>query len=163
MLPVLTSKRKPLPSFYLAVIDPAYKHGQFVATDLYARLTFFHPGELKCSLFESSIPDGKSITIPIQNLQLVTSSIDEQEQLTGQWIHFKHGCNKSAQPIKSFSHIRVTEGDEDACVGSNAYHDVPPIDLHAVTASSKIVKCGGGNPQLRRNLYPVGETTSMIE
>ena len=152
MLPVSTGKRKPLPSFYLAVIDPAYKHGQFVATDLYARLTFFHPGKLKCSLFESSIPDGKSITIPIQDFHLVPSAVDEQEQLTGQRIHFKNGGDKSAKPIESFSHIRVTGCDEDACVGSEADHGVPPIDLHAVTASSKTVNCGGGNSHLMRSL-----------
>ena len=152
MLPALTGKRESFSSFHIAVIDPAQQHRQFIATYFYARLTFFRLWKLKRSLFKSAIPNGKSITIPIQDLHLVTSSIDKQEQLTGQWIHFKNGCNKSTKPIESFSHIRVTGCDEDACVGSNAYHDVPPIDLHAVTASSKSVKLGEGNSHLMRIL-----------
>ena len=151
MLPVLTGKRKAFPSFHIAVIDPPKQHGQFIATYLEARLTCFDFWKLKRSLFKPTIPDGESITVPVQDLQLVTSSIDEQEQLTGQRIHFQNGGNNSAKSVESFSHVGVTGCDEDACVGGNADHDAPPIDLHAVTASSKSVKLGGGNSHLMRS------------
>ena len=54
---------------------------------------------------ESFVPDRQTIAIPIENLETVAASIDEQEQVTGCRILAKRGGNQAGKRIEAFTEI----------------------------------------------------------
>ena len=67
-------------------------------------------------LFEPSVPDRQPVSIPVQDLQLVASSVEEQEQLTGQRIELKAMGDNGGKCVKPLAHVRRPQSDEDAGV-----------------------------------------------
>jgi hypothetical protein len=65
-------------------------------------------------LFEPAVPNRQPISIPVQDLHLVASSIKEQELLTGQRIELKAMGDNGGKCVKTLAHVGWPQSDEDA-------------------------------------------------
>jgi hypothetical protein len=63
-------------------------------------------GHLKGSRFQPLIPNAKPITIPEQDLDPVATTVDEQEQVTGQWVLVKDLLGLAHQAVEAVTHLR---------------------------------------------------------
>ena len=55
--------------------------------------------------FESFVPDRQTITIPVEDLEAIAASIDEQEQVTGRRVLAEGGGHQPGERIKAFAEI----------------------------------------------------------
>jgi len=62
-------------------------------------------------LFKPFMPYTKSILIPEENLDNISTAITECIEITGENIRVKILCNQLTQPINRFAHIGITYGN----------------------------------------------------
>jgi len=60
------------------------------------RLAFGDAGHFKRSLFQPLVPQDQSAWFPPERLDPVLSTIDKQEQVAIQHVHFKDRCDHAA-------------------------------------------------------------------
>lgn len=115
-----TGERVSLASSHVAVVDAAQQHGQFLAADFGGLLIVRDVRHLKRALLQPPIPNRQTVAVPVQNLQLVATTIDKQKQMPAERILLEHSRHDSLQSIKSLAHVRGAGGHEDARAGGDA-------------------------------------------
>src|SRR5580704_2317923 len=58
------------------------------------------------------VPDGEAVTIPVQNLDGIESTADEQEQRATEYVLLYHLTRQRRQAIASASHIHGLRSEE---------------------------------------------------
>jgi hypothetical protein len=71
----------------------------------------FRPSEIL--FLQSFVPQTESVSVPIQNLDDISSAVAEYKQMPGKRIKLHIFLNDNGQAVYGFAHIRVTEGQID--------------------------------------------------
>ena len=132
-----TDERISLSPFHAGQIDPPQQHRQFVTANFGALLVCRDGGELKRPLFQSTVPDRKTITVPVENLELVTAAVDKQKQMTGKRILLQQPGHQALQPIESFSNIGGTRCEINPRSGRKIQHDTPSSAESLIATSAR--------------------------
>nr|WP_233903054.1 hypothetical protein [Stieleria maiorica] len=82
--------------------------------------------KLKRSLFESLVPNGQSISVPVQDLQPVTISIAENKQLAAQRILLNDRCDHARETIERAAHVCRLRAQKDLEAGLDPDHASAP-------------------------------------
>jgi hypothetical protein len=69
---------------------------------------------LKRSAFQPLHPDGETVAVPIDQLDLIATAIDEEEQIAQAQISLEFGLNDREQSVVAFSQVNVLRVEEDA-------------------------------------------------
>ena len=69
-------------------IDTTQQHRELVAPDLDGIELIVGCGDLKGTLLKATIPDSQPISIPVQDLHAIASTIDEEKQCARERILF---------------------------------------------------------------------------
>ena len=77
-----------LSAFDTTQIDTAQQHRELVAPDLDGIELVIGSRDLKGALLQATIPDSETISIPVQNLHAISSTIDEEKQCARERILF---------------------------------------------------------------------------
>ena len=64
--------------------------------------------------------------IPQQTLEVGTSAIDEDEEVTAQWVFLKATAHDFEQPIERLSHIHRLSVDKDSTWAWKSFHSPGP-------------------------------------
>ena len=66
-------------------------------------------------MFQSFVPDCQTFSaVPVEDLESIAASIDEQEQLAGREILSEAGSHQSGKCVESFAEIGRPDVEEDA-------------------------------------------------
>lgn len=95
-------------------------------------------GPYETLLFQTFLPEGESILIPIQDLDDGTLAIAKGKQITGKGTATQGLLYEDRQPINRFSHVRGTNGQKDLAGRRPYYRRV----RHAIT----LVNVAGSKP-----------------
>lgn len=82
-------ERVSLAPLHVAVVDATQQHGQLLAADLDGLLIAGDLRHLKRALLQPPIPNRQTVAVPVENLQLVATTIDKQEQMPAQRVLFE--------------------------------------------------------------------------
>ena len=117
--------------------------------------------DLERADFESLVPDRQAVTIPVENLDAIAASIDEQEQVAGGWILAKGGGHQAAECVKAFAEIGGRRVEEHADGMRKADHREPPeLVLAAATARTRRQARRAFAVGMRRRI-PLGRSASI--
>ena len=88
-------------------LDAFEEHGKLGGTDKSDGLAGAGKchGEPEATGFEPLVPKGVTITIPVENLESVGSTIDENEKSSVEWILVKTVFDDGGKPVERFSHV----------------------------------------------------------
>ena len=62
-------------------------------------------GKLERAFLKSLVPNRQTIAIPVENLEAIAASIDEQEQVAGRWVLSKGGAHQAGECVEAFAKI----------------------------------------------------------
>src|SRR3990172_5118607 len=94
------------------------RSGQFGAVPQALRKT-------KRALFQSLVPDGVAVTIPIEHLDPVRPLAPKYEEVSAERILLEHLLHHQGQAIKAATHIRGRGADKQAYRGRQGQHAEP--------------------------------------
>src|SRR3954453_21810160 len=66
-------------------VDPGEDHGELRRPEFDA-VGFGGAGHLEGSGLESLVPDGQAVTIEVEDLDAISASVDEEEEMAGQGV-----------------------------------------------------------------------------
>jgi len=109
----------PLPSG--SQVDAAEEHGELSGLKLDRGACGGLAGELKGAGLKTFVPDCEASIVPIQQLDAITSLVEEEEEVTGEEILFGEGLtDDSGESIKALSEIHGGRVEEDSHGGREA-------------------------------------------
>jgi hypothetical protein len=75
----------------------------------------------------------------VQDLHLVASSVEEQEQLTGQRIDLKALGENGGKCVKALAYVGRHQSDEDAGVTLEADHGCTSVKISATVLLTRLI------------------------
>jgi hypothetical protein len=111
----LTDASVPPPSSATVLQIQSTEHPvELAASQFNALLAFSGYWQLKDANFKPLVPNAKTISVPKQNLDPVTLTIEEQKQVARQWVLVKHPFGQTHQSIKAEVHVDRRRTGEDS-------------------------------------------------
>ena len=92
--------------------DSFQKHNQIAPLDMTISQTMI--GQDETAPLQAFIPEGQTITIPVEKLDHAATPVDEDKKGTGQGICPQFGTNDAAQTVEGFTHITGAAIEIDA-------------------------------------------------
>ncbi len=76
--------------------------------------------------FESFVPDGQSVAVPVEDLEAIAASVHEQEKMAGRRI-LRKGCDhQTGKGVETFAKIGRWSVEEHPHEVGKVYHREPP-------------------------------------
>jgi hypothetical protein len=88
-----------------AKIQTLQKPAQLPGIDLNYLLPALRPN--KHMLFQTLLPQAKSIAVPVQNLDHIAAAVAKNKQVAGKRVLLQTVLDQNRQPIDGFSHVRA--------------------------------------------------------
>jgi len=86
-------------------IDSFEEHGELGAGERDACVAGRRQCEMKGSFFDTFIPDGESVVVPVKDFDFVPTFIEEDEVGGREWIVVQYASNNAEQPVERFTNI----------------------------------------------------------
>jgi len=107
-----------------------------------------------CRLFLG--PDGEPVAVPVEDLDAITSFVDEDEEVAGEGIEVEAGGQRE-EAVEALAHVGRGGGEVDADSGAHPEHEV---SSRTARSRRKVSASKPGATAMRR---PSARTSSMRE
>jgi hypothetical protein len=97
-----------------AQVDAAQEHGELGGLQFDGGAGGDAVGDLKGSGLESLVPDDQPVGIPMKHLDTITSSVEEEKEMTGEKVFLGEGlADESGETVEAFSEVHGVGVEED--------------------------------------------------
>ena len=117
MLHIIALCHTSLATFHRLQRDARQQHAQFRRIDRHHRFTIVTSDRFEAARLQSLVPKCEASDFPVQNLDAVAPTINEQKQTAIIRLTLKLAANKSRETIETFPCIR---GDGADTTGTNS-------------------------------------------
>jgi hypothetical protein len=91
--------------------------------------------ELEWAVLKLLVPGCQTIAIPVEDLEVVAASVNEQEQVTGCWVLRKGRGHQTRKRVKAFANIsRLSVEEYPNSVRESDHLELPELVLAPATA-----------------------------
>lgn len=115
-------------------------HGQLCSGDRNAGCWTLRKTESAC--FQTFVPDGKAVRVPIQGLDPVSTTIPEHEQMATERVVAHDMFGHHHEPVEALAHVTNFGAQVNACGRSDAQHDGVFSATRSRRSSSASNPCG---------------------
>jgi len=77
---------------------------------------------MKCALFETFIPDGESVVVPVEDFQFITPSVEKDKEGWRERITLQTIPNDTEQAVERLAHVDGIAVEEDGNVRRQSQH-----------------------------------------
>src|SRR4051795_11780319 len=102
-------------------VDPGEDHGELRRLELDA-VGFGGARHLEGSGLESLVPDGQAVTIEVEDLDAISASVDEEEEMAGQGVLAEALLDQPAEAVEALAQVGGPGAEEDADGGGEHDH-----------------------------------------
>src|SRR3990172_8736659 len=95
-------------------IDARQQHREFTGFQFHAHPRLLGSRQTKRAFFQTLVPDREPVGVPVQDLETISTTAGEQEQMTGQWIVPQRLADQRRQGVKALAHVRGRSAQVDA-------------------------------------------------
>jgi hypothetical protein len=94
-------------------VDPGEDHGQLRPLEFDA-IAFGSAEPLERPAFESLVPNDQAVTVKIEDLDSISASVEEEEEMAGQKVLPEALLVQPRKPVEAFSHVGRSGTEEHA-------------------------------------------------
>jgi len=142
----------PLAPAGTAQIDAAQQRSELFDRDLKSPRARFTTGDGIAAFFQALGPDRESISVPIEDLEPVSSLVQEQIQMAGEGIQLEMIAHQRVQPIEAPAHVARAQTQVHAHAGRRVNH--------GRNASSTSRSVAASTPLAMRSRSPLASSNS---